>query len=141
MTSKSYRKFIGELPNRKRKGKYNNTPVEYKKMHFKSKLECEFYQNLEQAVEWGILKFFLWQVPIHLFNFRRDKQGDLVEEYNDKYVIDAVGFYPDDRVEFLEVKGFCTDIYLDKKYRTESQYPHIKIIEVYREDMPYFKAA
>jgi len=46
-----------------------------------------------------------------------------------KYLVDFMIIYPDGKVEYIDVKGVKTSVYIIKKKQVEALYP-IKIIEI-----------
>ena len=83
---------------------------------FPSKKERKRYLELKQLQELGEVAFFLRQVPFYL-------AGGV------KYVCDFQVFWSDGRVEFEDVKGMKTPVYIAKKKMVEATYP-IQITEI-----------
>jgi len=79
-------------------------------------MEASYYDYLQQLKGNGDITHFLMQTPFHL-------PGGI------KYVIDFVVFYSDGLVEYVDVKGYNTQIYVMKKKQVEELYP-ITIKEV-----------
>lgn len=82
---------------------------------FPSKKQAQYYDELQMKVKAGFVLFFLMEVPIRLPG-------------NVKYRIDFVEFHADGTVQFVEVKGRRTPLYILKRKQVEALYP-IKIIE------------
>ena len=83
---------------------------------FPSKKERKRYLELKQLQELGEVTFFLRQVPFYL-------AGGV------KYVCDFQVFWSDGHVEFEDVKGMKTSVYIAKKKMVEATYP-IQITEI-----------
>lgn len=83
---------------------------------FHSKKEAQYYCELSLLVKCGALLYFLRQTPIHLPG-------------NVKYVVDFVEFYPDGTIRYVDVKGYKTRSFIDKKKMVEALYPiNIEVI-------------
>ena len=80
---------------------------------FPSKLEKMYYERLIEAKNRGEISYFLMQVPFRL-------PGNI------KYLLDFMVIYPDNRLEYIEVKGFMSEVARIKIQQTESIY-NIKI--------------
>jgi hypothetical protein len=107
---------VGVAMRTKKRDKYNRSPKEERTTEgiiFDSKKEMNYYLQLKQNPD---ISFFLRQVPFHL-------PGKV------KYRADFMVVYPDNRIEFIDVKGMRTDMYKLKKKQVESLYP-VKIKEV-----------
>ena len=99
------------------KAKYKNKPVKLANEQFSSKLEYEFYCHLKSLKKFGVVKFFLTQVPLRLPGGTR-------------YMIDFVVFFDDDTIRFIEIKGMETDSWKIKKREIEAIYPfEIEVIK------------
>lgn len=90
--------------------KFNAKPCEHDGIKFPSKKEGRFYQSLKLLVKSGKVLFFLRQTPFHLPG-------------STKYVVDFTVFYADGTVEFIDVKGMSTSMFLLKKKQVEALYP------------------
>ena len=102
-----------------RSSKYNATKIIIDGIKFDSKKEGKYYRELKAMKASGkILDFalqFVFQVTINGISIC-------------KYRADFKVFYPDNRAEIWDVKGFKTPDYRLKKKMVEAQYG-IKIIE------------
>ena len=96
--------------------KFNAIPVILDNIHFASKKEAAYYQQLVIRQRAGNVIFFLRQVALHL-------PGKV------KYIVDFVVFEADQTVHFVDVKGMRTPLYIAKKKIAEGIYP-ITIEEV-----------
>jgi hypothetical protein len=97
--------------------KYGAQSIEHDGIKFSSKLEGRYYQQLKMRQSSGDVLFFLRQVPIHLAG-------------GTKYVCDFEVFLSDGTVEFVDVKGFETELFKLKRKQVEASYPfEIKIIK------------
>lgn len=83
---------------------------------FDSQKEAKFYDLLKLQERSGDVLFFLRQTPFHL-------PGNVICK------VDFQVFYPDGRVEFVDVKGMKTRSYVRNKKMIETLYP-VEIIEV-----------
>jgi hypothetical protein len=84
---------------------------------FPSKLEARYYQKLKELERAGEVVMFLRQVPFDL------------PGASGKYFCDFCVFYANGLVEFIDTKGFDTDISKLKRKLVESTYPvSIKIV-------------
>jgi hypothetical protein len=97
--------------------KYHNKPCTRDGMKFHSQAEAKYYDQLVHLKREGFVSFFLRQCPMHL-------------TAGIKYVVDFVVFYTDGQVEFIDVKGQSTPLYIMKKKQVEHLYP-IEIKEVH----------
>ena len=95
--------------------KFNAVRSELDGIKFASKKEARYYSELKLRQKSGEVLFFLRQVPLHL-------PGGV------RYVVDFVIFTVDGSVDFVDVKGMPTPLYLVKKKIVEAVYP-IKIQE------------
>ena len=77
---------------------------------FPSKAEARFYEELLMRQRIGDVLFFLRQVPFHL-------PGGV------RYVVDYQIFQSDGRVRFIDVKGFETPEFKNKKKLVEAIFP------------------
>jgi hypothetical protein len=100
-------------------GKYHVSRKEMRTLDgitFDSKKEMNWYRHLMQYREANVVKYFLRQVPFHL-------PGGVV------YRCDFMVVYCDGKVEYQDVKGMRTAMYILKKKQVEAIYP-IKIREI-----------
>lgn len=95
--------------------KFHNVPTEVEGVRFDSKKEGKYWQGLMLARRSGDLLFALRQAPFHL-------PGGIV------YRVDFVEFWANGEVRFVDVKGFKTRTYINKKKQVEALFP-VKIIE------------
>jgi hypothetical protein len=96
--------------------KYKAKPTEVDGIRFDSSKEARFFSTLKLLKRSGGVLFFLRQVPIHLPG-------------KTKLVIDFVVFYETGDVEFIDVKGFETEVFKLKKRQVEELYPFKLVIE------------
>jgi len=90
--------------------KFNAKPQTIDDIRFSSKKEAKYYLDLKRRQAEGELLFFLQQVPIRL-------PGKI------KYVVDFLIFKSNGEVEFVDVKGLKTQLYVLKKKQVEALYP------------------
>ena len=102
-----------------RKNKYNATKTVYNGVKYDSKKEAKYAQELDLLLNYGEVLKIERQVPFVIY-------------INDKkictYKLDFKVTY-DDRVEYVDVKGYKTSIYRLKKKMVEAYYG-IEIKEV-----------
>ena len=98
------------------KHKYKAKPTIADGIRFDSKKEARYYEQLKILQKAGDVIFFLRQVPFHLAGGVR-------------YVVDFQEFRKDGTVHFVDVKGYKTSEYTQKKRQVEALYP-IEIEEV-----------
>ena len=96
--------------------KYNAKPQDIDGLHFDSKKEARYYEELKLRVAAGEVLFFLCQVPFHL-------PGGI------KYSLDFMEFHADGSVHCVDVKGKRTAMYVTKKKLVEALFP-VKVEEV-----------
>lgn len=90
--------------------KYRANITEIDGIRFHSKKEAKYYCHLKIRVLAKEISYFLRQVPIHL-------PGGV------KYIVDFVEFDNDGNARYIDVKGFKTRSFLDKKKMVEAIYP------------------
>lgn len=96
--------------------KFNAVRTEVDGVSFSSKKEANYWRELQLAKQSQSLLFALRQVPFHL-------PGGVT------YRVDFAEFWSNGEVRFVDVKGFKTREYINKKKQVEALYP-VKIIEV-----------
>lgn len=96
--------------------KFHAKPTTLDGIRFASKKEAHYWGDLQYAKKAGSLLFVLRQVPIAL-------PGGVT------YRIDFLEFWENGEVRFVDVKGYKTQEYINKKKQVEELYP-ITIIEV-----------
>jgi hypothetical protein len=97
------------------KNKFRAQPTLYNGHRFASKKEANYAAQLDVRKIAGDISYYLKQVPFHLPG-------------NVRYVVDFAVFYPDGRVQYVDVKGMKTQTYKLKKKQVEALYP-IQITE------------
>ena len=95
---------------RRIKHKYHAIPTFRDGIRFDSKKEAAYYDDLKLRVAAGEVLFFFRQTPIHL-------PGGV------KMVVDFLEFHTDGTVHVIDVKGYKTDVYKNKKSMVEALYP------------------
>jgi len=88
---------LENLKSKRRKNKFGAKPTTIDGIRFSSKKEGDWYRNLQHRQNIGEIKCFLRQVPFHL-------PGGI------RYVIDFMIINNDDTVEFIECKGYMTQV-------------------------------
>jgi hypothetical protein len=111
-------KQLGWLPKSTapRRNKYGAKPVHIDGHRFDSQAEAKYYLRLLLMVKVEQVTYFLRQVPFHL-------PGGI------RYLVDFQVFYTDGRIEYIDVKGHRTAMFVVKKKMVEAHYP-VKIKEV-----------
>lgn len=105
-----------DLKEKSKIGKYKSQYTYIDDICFPSKAQANFYLHLKDLQKYAIIKFFLCETPIHL-------PGGV------KYVCDFLVFNQDNTYDFIDVKGYETQLFKTKKKIVESIYPiEIKII-------------
>jgi hypothetical protein len=94
----------------KKRHKYNAISCVLDGIRFDSEAEGRFYQELKFRVQAGDVSYFLRQVPIHLPG-------------NVKLKIDFMIVYPDNRIQYIDVKGMVTKDWRAKQRIAEAIYP------------------
>jgi hypothetical protein len=101
-----------------RRNKYNAKKCTVDNITFDSKAEARFYQLVKFRQLTGEIKYFLMQVPFRL-------PGGTI------YRVDFVLFMADGSVEYIDVKGFQTQVFKIKKREIEAVYPiELKIVKL-----------
>ena len=98
--------------------KYHSRRTLYDGIWYHSNKEAQYAMVDDLRVRVGELKFWLRQVPFIL-----PGNPPII------YRLDFMEFYPDGKVEWIEVKGYRTKVGELKRRQCEALY-HIKIIEV-----------
>jgi hypothetical protein len=99
-----------------KENKYGAKRTTYNNREYHSAKEAKYAAKLDLKIKAGIVSYYLEQVPL------RYKGGG-------KLILDFIVFNVDGSVEYIDVKGSITAMYLAKKRIVESTYP-IKIKEV-----------
>ena len=118
MTKKAYRWRTSTTSS-----KYNSTRVSYRGISFQSILERDYYVYLEMLQKSGEIDFFLQQS-------RFDLEGGVV------YRLDFMVFHNNGLIEFVDVKGYETEMFKLKKKQVEARY-NISISIVKRKDFSF----
>lgn len=95
--------------------KFRAQPTIRDGMHFASKKEARYYDQLKLKVKANIVLFFLRQT-------RFDLPGNV------RYAVDFQVFYTNGDIEFVDVKGHRTKDFIRNKKMVEALYP-VKIKE------------
>jgi hypothetical protein len=90
--------------------KYKNDPCYYNGFRFDSKKEANYCKELDLRVKAGEVAFYLRQVPFHL-------TGGVI------YRVDFMEFHADGGVHCVDVKGFATPEFKNKKKQAEALFP------------------
>lgn len=95
---------------KKKRSKYNATPIVKNEIRFQSKLEASYFMWIMMEKSKGTILYFLRQVPFHL-------PGNI------KYLVDFQIFMTDGTVKYVDVKGMMTDISWNKIKQVVDLYP------------------
>jgi len=85
-----------------RRSKYNAKKQEYNGHYYHSKFEASYAQDLDWRLKAGEIKSWDRQVKISL---------DVNGKHICNYYIDFIVYYPDETKEYVEVKGFETEVW------------------------------
>lgn len=110
---------------KKKKSKYNSTPIVKKEIRFDSIAESCYFDWLASQKEKGEVKYFLMQVPFRL-------PGNI------KYLVDFQIFMKDGTVRYVDVKGMMTDVSRNKIKQVVSLFP-VEIEIVTKNDLKNLK--
>lgn len=120
------KKYPGPVP--KKKHKYNAHKTMVDGIQFDSKREAEYYCQLKLRITAGeIIKFDL-QPEFVLQEGYVNKAGYKVRAI--KYKADFRIYYPNGRIQIVDVKGVRTRTYLNKKKMLLKRYPDMWFTEV-----------
>ena len=103
-------------PSTPKPSKYHAIMEECDGIKFQSKKEARYYRELKARVFAGEVRYFLMQVPFLLIGGVR-------------YRCDFMEVWTDGSIHYIDVKGFKTPTYRDKRKQVEASYP-VKIEEV-----------
>lgn len=104
--------------------KYNNRKVNIDGRNFDSSMEADYYITLKKKVKDGVLKSFICQPKFKVID-EYTRNGKKIRA--SFYVLDFQEFYSDGRVEYVDVKGFETDVSKLKRKLLESKNPNIRV--------------
>lgn len=88
-----------------KRNKYNAKSTNYNGYNYDSKKEAEYAMDLDWKIKAGLVKNFERQVKLDL------RVNDI---HICNYFIDFKVYYKDDHIEYVEVKGFETNVWLLK---------------------------
>ncbi len=97
-------------PAKKKRSKYKNVRTVIDGKHFDSLAEGRYFNELKLRILAGEVSYFLRQVPF-------DLPGNV------KYRVDFQVFLADGSVEYIDVKGVKTPMFIMKKKQVEELYP------------------
>lgn len=109
----SYRTY--KLKDYRRKKKFNNVSQTYNGITYHSKAEAKMAQDLDWRIKAKEIKGWKRQVKVSL-----DVNGFHIANYYVDFVIE----HHDGRLEYLEVKGFATEVYRLKRLLFEATVLH-----------------
>ena len=112
---------------KKIKSKYGSRKVTVDGIKFDSQKEARKYSELKLLKRAGEIKDFELQPEFELQPGYRDKCGKKIRAI--KYRADFKVIYPDNKVEYIDTKGYRTQVYLIKKKMLLYKYPDINFIE------------
>jgi len=97
MDIKEYKRIYKKTGN-----KYNARSTQYNGRNYHSKMEASYAMELDFMKVGGIIKEWIPQYKLSL---------DINEHHIANYFVDFKVIYPDDRIEYHEVKGMETDVW------------------------------
>ncbi len=100
------------LITKKKRHKYNAVAKVIDGIRFDSTAEANYYEELKLRVAANDLLYFLRQVPIHLPS-------------GEKMRVDFMLVYPNQQIQYVDVKGHETRHWAAKKNRVEKFYPFV----------------
>jgi len=89
--------------------KYHAIMEECQGIKFQSKKEARYFRELQARVSMGEVRYFLRQVPFDLLGV--------------KYRVDFMEVLKDGRIRYVDVKGFRTQTYINKRKQVMNSYP------------------
>ncbi|MDW5471996.1 DUF1064 domain-containing protein [Staphylococcus equorum] len=101
--------------------KYNAKKIEYKGIVFDSKVECEYYQHLEQQKELGLIDVIQLQPKFELL----PKMGN---QRKTEYVADFAIWRNGNLIEVIDVKGMATPVAKYKAKHFRVLFPNISLV-------------
>jgi len=104
------------LKNYRKKGKYHNVSTNYGGHCYQSKLEAKFAQDLDWRLKSGEIKAWTRQIPIQL-----EVNGFKIC----KYIMDFEIVHKDGSLEWVETKGYETEVWKIKWKLLEALLPTI----------------
>ena len=125
ISEKEAREILGDKYPEKT-SKYNSKKTTVDGITFHSQAEAEYYCQLKLRVRAGELSSFDIQ-PVYLLQEGFHHHGKWYPAIN--YKADFRLYYPDGKVEVIDVKGFRTREYLIKRKLLLKRYPDINFIE------------
>lgn len=105
--------------------KYNNVIIECDGIKFHSKLEADYYLYLKEQKKQGLIKDFELQPRIQLIPTFKNNKGETVRSIN--YILDFKILNNDDSVDYVDTKGFETDVSKIKKKLINYLYPELNV--------------
>lgn len=119
ISDKTYKRFLNNTIDRK-KNKYHNTKVEYKRIKFDSVKEMKYYQLLEYKQKIGEIKNLKLQVPYELIpTYKINNKTIRKTQYKADFTYISV---KDNKLHVVDTKGFRTEVYKLKKKMFEYKY-------------------
>ena len=104
--------------------KYNNKKVEFDGRTFDSEMEADFYVTLKDKVEKGIVEKFICQPKFKISDEYIRNGKKIKPSY---CILDYLVFNTDGSVEYIDIKGYGTEISKLKRKLLESKYPNIRV--------------
>lgn len=104
--------------------KYNNKKIEFDGRTFDSEMEADFYVTLKDKVKKGIVEKFICQPKFKISDEYTRNGKKIKPSY---YILDYLVFNTDGSVEYIDIKGYGTEISKLKRKLLESKYPNIRV--------------
>ncbi len=124
LTEQEAKKLLGHKPEKRHK--YNAKKTMIDGIIFDSKREAEYYATLKIRVAAGEVEKFDLQ-PEFILQPAFTHNGKRIREI--KYIADFRIFYPDERIEIVDTKGYKTKDYRLKKKLFLAKYPDVIFTE------------
>ncbi|SMB95469.1 Protein of unknown function [Desulfonispora thiosulfatigenes DSM 11270] len=118
---------LGIVKTKKSKSKYGSRKKEIDGITFDSVKEARKYSELKLLKRAGEIKDFELQPEFELQPGYRNKDGKKIRPIT--YRADFKVIYPNDKIEYIDTKGFRTKEYLLKKKMLLFKYPDINFVE------------
>lgn len=116
--------------------KYKNKKTEVDGIKFDSQLEARYYKKLVTLKAIGKIKELELQPLIRLQNGFDDKEGNHHRPIN--YKADFRVLWSDGEEEYIDTKGYKTNVYKIKKKLLLKKYPDMNFREITEDDLNLF---
>ncbi|MBP1854668.1 DUF1064 domain-containing protein [Metaclostridioides mangenotii] len=115
---------IMKMKTKKTQSKYRSKKVVVDNIKFDSKFEAEYYTDLKRKKEKGEIKDFGLQYKFELQpSFKKDGKT----KRSITYIADFAIYHNDGQVEYIDTKGFSSDVAKIKRKMFDYRYPDSKL--------------